>query len=203
MNIIPIWNFIVSFIFLAGVIILIWEKFLRKYADMLSYLSIGYWRVYHNAYRNVIKYPENISNGKQKHNAIIVAYTSSYQKPLLYACGIDILIKHFRDKEESYKIYDCNNSEQFRRVVFDKNVKSLYVFGHGEKHDIKLGNEIFHYCELENAPKKEFIAQFHCNHNGGNSLADYLIRNKINRFVSDGTRTLPQNRKDITELCKC
>ena len=128
----------------------------------------------------------------KEHTAIILANNYFPEKFTLYLDGIDLLIKCLKTKKESYKVYKEVTGNDFKEIVRNQKVKSLYIFGHGCKHGIKLGrNDFVYYCELQDAPKKDFIAQLHCNHQGGFSLADYLAKKS---YVIDGKISWLQNR---------
>lgn len=120
----------------------------------------------------------------------------------IYACGVDILIEHFLKHDTPFNVYNCYTPEEAGRVIRNPDVATLWIFGHGMKSGIYFGrNETLHYAELHDAPKKEFIGQFHCNALGGLSLADY-IGQEGRWFVEDGYRCTHQNRKAIRQLLR-
>lgn len=134
---------------------------------------------------------KNICYGNlKKHIAIVLA--NNYFPENIHGFGLDNvieLVKYLKKKNKSYKIYDKITSNQLKKVIRDKRVSSIFLFGHGQRHGIKVGkDELVYYCEFPSHPKKNLIAQFHCNHLGGKSLADYgkkptytFILNKIQR----------------------
>lgn len=138
------------------------------------------------------------------HSAIILANNCFSLKDRIYLDGVDLLIRYLKLKKEPYKIYKEVTGNKFKNIVMGKNIKAIYLFGHGQKHGIKFGkDDCVYYCELRNAPKKEFIAQLHCNHNMGFSLADYISKES---YVVDGKRRFYHNRwhfyKKLRELKK-
>lgn len=144
------------------------------------------------------KNPEFLSD--KEHTAIILANNYSPENFSLYLDGVDLLIKYFKTNEMSYKVYKEVTGKDFKEIVKNQKVKSLYIFGHGCKHGIKFERSDFiYYCELQDAPKKDFIAQLHCNHGGGFSLADYLAKES---YVIDGKRRWWQNRLYFREKLK-
>jgi hypothetical protein len=121
----------------------------------------------------------------------------------IYACGVDLVIEHFRRHGVPFNVYNCYSPREAKDVICNKNVRSLWIFGHGMRAGIHFGhNRTFHYREVRNAPKKDFIGQFHCNAEGGRSLADYILREGGLEFVSNGYRCTHQNRKDIGSLLR-
>jgi len=76
------------------------------------------------------------------------------------------------------------------------------LFGHGERHGIKVGrNEAVYYCEFPNHPKRHLIAQFHCNHLSGKCLAEYGEK-PIYNFVLSRTQNQLDIQKQIKEIIK-
>ena len=99
----------------------------------------------------------------------------------------------FKKNKKQYKVYTPKNASDFKKIINNPKVKSIYIFGHGVKHGIKLNKkEVLYYCEMKNTLKKDFIAQLHCNHSYGNSLADYIGKNS---YVVDGKRNSFKNLK--------
>lgn len=149
-----------------------------------------------NVVKNKPKYPENLGN--EPHIAIIIADNFSIFSYLfrglpLYADGVDILVNSFQNNKP-YKIYNKLTKSQFIDVVNNINAKSLIIFGHGKRHSLSLNSkDSIHYCELRGAPMKDYIAQLHCNGEGGESLNEII---GCPGFVVDGLRYAFQNRKD-------
>ena len=84
----------------------------------------------------------------------------------------------------------------------DNHVKSIFLFGHGERHGIKIGkDEMIYYCEFLKTPKRNLIAQFHCNHLKGKSLADYGQK-PIFTFIKNKVQYERDLDKQISEIIK-
>lgn len=144
------------------------------------------------------KYGEN-----KKHIAIVLA--NNYFPENISSFGLDSvirLVKYLKKKDKTYKIYNKINSNKLKKVINNKNVTSLFLFGHGVRHGIKVGrNEVVYYCEFPNHPKKDLIAQFHCNHFGGKTLSEYGEK-PIFSLVTDKMQRLPGIEKQIKDLIK-
>lgn len=92
----------------------------------------------------------------------------------LFTQGIDYLLKYFKATDQSYKVFLWPTLEQFKKTVRNVNANKMYIFGHGKINGICFQDEFLNYSQFKGCPKKEFIAQYHCNHGTGKSLADYL-----------------------------
>jgi len=168
-----------------------------RVTGLLIFISCLFFYFYFSGLYYSKKYPSHSSD--KNHHAIIMAHKSgifSIIDDTIYADGIDLLIKFFLKNNKYYKVYRCNNSSDFKKVLKNKKAIKLWIFGHGTRHSIKFSkDDILHYCDVQKYPRKNYIAQFHCNHNGGKSLADYL--SPTNNFVDDAKRYLVQNRLDV------
>lgn len=140
------------------------------------------------------------------HTAILICHMKripflSVTDDNIYACGVDLVIGHLLANNLPFRIYECYSPEDARRVITDPDAESLWIFGHGMKSGILFGRDtMLRYDEVVDAPRKAFIGQFHCNADGGLSLADHLSRDRGNAFVRDGYRCTRQNRRDIRML---
>jgi hypothetical protein len=140
------------------------------------------------------------------HTAILICHTKRI--PFLpvtddniYACGVDLVIGHFLARDLPFRVYECYAPEDVRRVIADPDAEALWIFGHGRKSGILFGHDtVLRYDEMHKAPRKSFIGQFHCNAEGGLSLADRISRAGGSSFVRDGYRCTHQNRRDIRLL---
>lgn len=99
---------------------------------------------------------------------------------ILFKSAFYILI-HFKkffsilkDNSIPYVVYVVDDKDELIDIVQNKNVKAVYIFGHGQRHGVKFGNEVWHYCNMPKASHIEFVGQFHCNHYTGKSLYDHL-----------------------------
>jgi hypothetical protein len=105
---------------------------------------------------------------------------------------------------EPYKIYHCSKKDEIIKVIDNPNILRIWVFGHGVKHGIKANDGMLYYCELSEAPKKEFIAQLHCNPLGGKSLIDFLLLKSKTRnyIINDDYRNYTMNLTSIKEYLR-
>jgi len=125
-------------------------------------------------------------NSNQNHIAIVMCNNYMPERVIAYKEDIPKLIKYFKKNGWAYKIYFKADKKELREVVNDPKATIIYLLGHGERHGIKVNkNEVVYYCEFEKSPKKKFIAQMHCNHYGGKSLAEYVSENSIKSFVTN------------------
>lgn len=139
----------------------------------------------------------------KKHIAILLCNNYMPEKILTYRMNISKLVKYFRKKDWSYKIYFNTNKEKLVKVINDPNATILYIIGHGQRHGVRVNKkEIVYYCEFEKSPRKKFIAQLHCNHYGGKSLADYISENSIKGFVTNKKLTSYSIDKFIDNVVK-
>ncbi len=139
-------------------------------------------------------------NSEQKHTAIIIYGENFKSKWYLILSGIDILVKYLKKNNEPYQVYFIENQNQFKSIVNNPKTVQLYICCHGARHFANLGSENIYYCELSDAPKKDFIAQLHCNHGGGKSLADYIAKNPMNCRVTNDVRHVFQNVYEIIDI---
>lgn len=126
----------------------------------------------------------------EKHHAIIIAATKLRTKFHVYFSGVSTLLVSLKlsDQKTKYKIYCCSEMDAIKKVIEDPYTTHVWIFGHGIKHGVEVGKEVLFYCELKDIPQKEFIGQYHCNHGGGKSFADYnhpKIQDITNSFRSN------------------
>jgi len=142
-------------------------------------------------------------NVNKKYSAIILASNYWPEKISVYSIDIPKLLKTLKLKKESYKVYEFVSAKEFKKIINNPKVSNVYILGHGQRHGVKLGkNECIYYCEFKNAKKKEAIFQFHCNHYGGKSLADYILSKKGISFVTTKKMNTLQINKIIYENYK-
>jgi len=79
-----------------------------------------------------------------------------------------------RENKIPFSVYVVSNKDEFMSVINNRKVKVLFVFGHGQKHGVKFGNELWHYCNIPKVSHIKFVTQFHCNHYTGKSLHEHL-----------------------------
>jgi len=128
--------------------------------------------------QELIKYNSEF-NSHGFHHAIIIAHkinavNGEYNKSD-YLSGIDLLIEKFQKHPNkiNYKIYEVDSKEQVIPIINDDRTTHLWIFGHGQRNKLRFQSGNLCYFEVRDAPKKQFIGQYHCNTLIGNSLADY------------------------------
>ena len=150
---------------------------------LFSYILIGYALFNElNTSRRTIdlikKYPQ--SNFQIPHHAIIISHKKPPNKNGIfneedYSDGVDILIDKFRihQPQISYQVYDVCSREDVIPIIYNENATHLWIFGHGARHKLRLLRGDLNYYDVRDAPKKEFIGQYHCNSQFWKSFADY------------------------------
>ena len=156
------------------------------------------------SWRSYFYLRKNLKHGKVK-NHIAIVLANNYYPENIASFGLDNvidLIKYLKKKDRPYRVYNNATSNNIRNIINDKNVKSILLFGHGERHGIKVGrNEVLYYYEFPNHPKKHLIAQFHCNHFNGKSLAEYGNK-PIYAFVTNNTQRQMDIERQIKKIIK-
>ncbi|MCK4475162.1 MAG: hypothetical protein KAU16_00355 [Methanophagales archaeon] len=126
---------------------------------------------------------------REKYVAVVLTNKSFHDKCFIYLSGIRLLRKYFFKNGISYVLMKKFNIKKFEEFIYDENCYGLYIIGHGCRHGLKIDkNEMLYYCSFKDAPKKDFVVQLHCNHGGGESLADIIALNKDKSYVSDNYR---------------
>jgi hypothetical protein len=114
--------------------------------------------------------------------AIIIAKDSLWK---LNSLILDSYEYNFKDylrtlnlKKIKYKIFENITKKQFDEIIYSNKFKNIALFGHGTRHIFDLNpKELIYYCEYSNKNIiKERVDQFHCNHGGGKSLVEYLVK---------------------------
>lgn len=157
------------------------------------------------------QYPATLDIHRTNHDAfVMVRSIGSFRDNQ----GLDLLIPYFKKHNYPFKIYHCFNPQEFEEILKNEHAKYLWIFGHGWRGGIsfkwqrswgdiirfKKNTTTFVYSSLLKQdvsfyPKKEFIAQFHCNHIFGSdgeniSLPEILLDSNASEndyFVSDNT----------------
>lgn len=106
---------------------------------------------------------------------ILICNLIGWKKYSLNFLRFRTLVKILKEENIPYKIIITKHEDDINNVFLDIKTKAIFIFGHGKKHGIPARKErVFYYCELEQSPKKIYIAQMHCNHDGGHSLEHYF-----------------------------
>jgi hypothetical protein len=140
------------------------------------------------------------------HVGIIIALTGrKNDDKATYFQGIDLLISYLLMKYIDFNVYVCTNPEKIKEIIYNKNVKQVWIFGHGWLDALDFDKNPLDYSdfkEIGEEQKKDFVGQFHCNGQGKSplSLADYILKTGGKKFVKRGIRCVKINRKAI-ECC--
>jgi len=135
-----------------------------------------------------------------KYVAVVLTNKSLDDEYAIYSSGIMFLIKHLEKSKQPYKLMKKFDFDKFKKFVYDTNCCGLYIIGHGTRHSLKIGKgkkeeEVLEYSLFKgfNGHPKDFVVQLHCNHGGGESLADIIAPNTPRSFVSDSYRNAIDN----------
>jgi hypothetical protein len=127
------------------------------------------------------QFPEKLDIRNRDHDAFIIIHSMGAFSSYSYV-GLDLLIPHYIRNRFPFKIYHCHNPQEFLDVLKNDKAKYLWIIGHGwqggitfkwmksplERYSRKSKRTLFPYAkirdDLDQFPKKAFIAQFHCNH---------------------------------------
>ncbi|WP_292366485.1 MULTISPECIES: hypothetical protein [unclassified Methanoculleus] len=184
-------------------------KFLKL---LLSYFSYILRQLYDKeareiSERKVIKKIQQTDQGEIRgnHAGIFICLKKrfGFLDKSVYLDGADILIDRFLMEKIPFKVYVCDKSIEFRQIIENENVNLVWIFGHGTKQGVDFVDRFVNYCEFskfEEAQKKDFIGQFHCNSHGGCSLDRYILREGGIKFIEDGVSDPFQNRKAVQSL---
>lgn len=133
----------------------------------------------------------------EKHIAIIFPSDSENDYPIIDN-EILSLIYYYKENNVNYKMYFCFITDDFIKIINSRYVYGVHVFGHGKVDSLGFQDGIVQYREFkETKPKKEFVAQWHCNHGTGHSLGEYIGKKY---YVPHGKRVSFQNKLDIKKL---
>jgi len=82
--------------------------------------------------------------------------------------GVFELLKKLKSYNKKIAIYENINSTIFEKIMTNKKIKEIYIFGHGKRYGLKLYDQFYKYKKLfrkKSKIKKDIICQLHC---GGN-----------------------------------
>ena len=156
------------------------------------------------------QFPEKLDITKQDHDAFIIIHSMGSFSTGSYV-GLDILIPHFIRNRYPFKIYHCYNPQEFLNILKNDRAKYIWIIGHGWHGGItfkwmkspkkwfspKPSRTLFPYAKirenLDQFPKKSFIAQIHCNHFDNTyahneSLVEILLESfeESHYYITDG-----------------
>jgi len=116
--------------------------------------------------------------------AIIIANNELFSLKNIFLSPYSYAFKQFfqlaKLKKIQYKIFDKLTVKEFDKIIKNPSIKNYYLFGHGSRHSFNLFEEKpIYYCKYSNEDlNKKYIAQYHCNHNFGKSLAEYVVKDE-------------------------
>jgi len=122
----------------------------------------------------------------------------------VYAEGIDLLKNYFKNKlHRPIFFYVCRTPDEAKEIIYNEKVEKIWIFGHGTMYGLYFGkNDFLNYKDLKDAPKKDFIGQFHCcsHPECGFSLDQLILKPNGKKYVKIGYRCTHKNRLTI-EKC--
>ncbi|MCA9460363.1 MAG: hypothetical protein KC589_00090 [Nanoarchaeota archaeon] len=140
-------------------------------------------------------YRYNKFESKTPDTAIIIAHFDFFNLKDWLLAPFEInfrkICKTLIKKEWKFKIFYGINENEFDEIIYNNQFKKLFLIGHGSRHSFALYRDKPIYyskyseCEVnkdllkkinQKTINKEFIAQYHCNHGCGKSLADYIVK---------------------------
>ncbi len=107
------------------------------------------------------------------HHGIVLIKYSTKSKKTDYAV-IPLFVNGFYGKIP-YKIYLIENKSDFLKAYYDNKVRYLWILGHGDRGGFCYGrckDQYVKYSDRLPQKAKKFIAQLHCNHGEGQTLAE-------------------------------
>ena len=144
---------------------------------------------------------KNVVCPNEERAIFIINHQNSIKNLYVLGSGVAFLVSYFKSNSIKFKIYDCYNPDDFYTAIKESKAQNLWIFGHGNRHCISFGKDgRFPFCKIVGVERKSFIAQFHCCHQNGKSLWEYLS-DKPGIF-SEGYRNVVQNRMDVEKWVK-
>lgn len=118
-------------------------------------------------------------------NIVIVTGKSEYKSPSFwfspnYDLDIVYLVKYLKLKNEEFSIYENVDIDTLDKIMYNKNIKTIYLVGHGRRHGFAIdSNTVVDYCRYNDPKyKKDYVYQIHCNPQKGTSLVEYIVDEK-------------------------
>jgi hypothetical protein len=162
-SIIIAFPIIISFKSLLAATVLLF-LILMGFTIIFGIINIGSIPHYCKGIRAIRLENERIVKSDVFHNAIIVVHNILQIKTPPYGDRIDELVEYFKKNNRQYILYNCYDTDDFSRIVYNPLALNLWIFGHGTKSSIHFSvDNNQNYSKFVDAPKKFFIGQFHCN----------------------------------------
>lgn len=176
---------------------------MQKYGPLFPLKGAYFWDTWIQDARECIQKYEDYPCSEEDHAVIMVNNTEKsllygHQNSIVLASGPDLLIHYFVSSSTKFKLYNCHSRECFIDALRTSPAQHVWIFGHGTRHSVSFGNGcVVTFCELKDAPKRDFIAQLHCCHGTGMTLWEYL--SKKPGIFTEGWHHYYQNREEIKD----
>jgi len=136
---------------------------------------------------------------------IIIKYDIMYKTFFYLLIHLKRLFQILTGSNIPYTVSVVKNEKELVETLTDKKVKAVFIWGHGQRHGVKFGNEVYPYCNLPKISHIKFVGQFHCNHYSGRSLQECIqcygilpdgvtISYELNEFI-DSKKYIPELKK--------
>ena len=113
---------------------------------------------------------------------VIVIGKTDYFRPAFwtspnYDTDLLLIVHYLKMLGKPFSIYYNASIETFDKIMENKKVHTVYVFGHGRRHGFAIDrNTVIDYCRYNDPKfKKDFVYQIHCNGGKGKSLVEYVV----------------------------
>jgi hypothetical protein len=106
------------------------------------------------------------------HGIVLIQYSTKLKKPDFDV--IPLFVNGFYGRIP-YKIYPIKKKKDFLKVYYNNDVRYLWILGHGDRGGFcydKCKDQYVKYSDRLPQKAKKFIAQLHCNHDKGQTLAE-------------------------------
>lgn len=151
------------------------------FEPIVPYSSIFDFKLIQKGWNEAVSSPEYHSN--DEHDAIIIIFYSPFSREYFSIAGLDLLIPFFVKNKIKYRVYSCENSEIFFKIVNNPKTTTLWIFGHGYRGGVRFSDMIVSYSDLfenlsEDAKNKKYVYQFHCNSGCEKSLSECVAQGR-------------------------
>ncbi len=210
------------FVYLTGYGIILGLVEIAPYISLLTILLICNLIYKFILYRyHLHKYKKLES--KKSDTAIVIANFDKFNLRDWLVPTFDINLKYICElvklRRWKFKIFTNLTEDKLDEIIYNNEYKRLYLIGHGSRDAFSLYRDkpiLYAKYTKENLNKellkkfnqkeikKEFIAQYHCNHHYGLSLADFIVdeKNRDNCDITWGTWNVFKLNNHIKKLLK-
>jgi len=160
--------FLLMFPALIGIVILLFVFPVRFFTFFITELVL---RVY------LFHVPKNMPV-----ETVVITGKRPYFKPSFWTApnfdtDLILIVNYLRMIGKPFSIYYDTTIEMFDKIMENKEIRIVYVVGHGRRHSFAIDSTTsLDYCKY-NDPKfrKDFVYQIHCNGGKGKSLVEYVV----------------------------